>query len=282
MNDILPPLEPTRNSSKPDHNKDFSRLEREVAKHMFRSDLPRRFFIFEGIDGSGKTGLIKFLRHKLSALTKRRVEIIRQPGYTEVGEKVRDIIKHSQGLDWVTEILLLEDTRIEMAKKINQILKEDPETIFLLDRHADSTWVHQVRDTAAGDFYTDLLSNLASQEVSFVQGFTANAGPENESETITFFLDVSPEESLKRCQFRVLENGEPRDRFDLAPVELRRTWRQKYVGQILNRPFDYIVVNADRPAKIIGEEVLAACLVLLKLDGLSNPLASKLPPSDLS
>ena len=65
------------------------------------------FVTFEGIDGSGKTTQLRLLHEYLQ---KRGIDAIiaREPGGTEVGEAIRQILLHSgtQDLKPLSELLL--------------------------------------------------------------------------------------------------------------------------------------------------------------------------------
>jgi dTMP kinase len=65
-----------------------------------------KFISFEGIDGCGKTTQIKFLKEYL--LKKGyNILVLREPGGTNVGEKVRDILLDKYNfISPVTEMLL--------------------------------------------------------------------------------------------------------------------------------------------------------------------------------
>ena len=49
------------------------------------------FITFEGIEGSGKSTQIELLRSSLKE-EGNAVEILREPGTTQLGEKIRDIL----------------------------------------------------------------------------------------------------------------------------------------------------------------------------------------------
>ena len=51
------------------------------------------FVTFEGLDGSGKTTQANLLRQRLEA-DGRDVLLTREPGGTELGEQVRDLVLH--------------------------------------------------------------------------------------------------------------------------------------------------------------------------------------------
>ena len=70
------------------------------------------FISFEGIEGSGKSTQIQLLKEFLNQQGLDPV-VIREPGGTEIGEKVRDIFltKTKEHFDPLTEVLLLYSSR---------------------------------------------------------------------------------------------------------------------------------------------------------------------------
>ena len=66
------------------------------------------FISFEGIEGSGKSTQIELLKDFLNQKGLNPV-VIREPGGTQIGEKVRDIFltKTNEYFDPLTEVLLL-------------------------------------------------------------------------------------------------------------------------------------------------------------------------------
>ena len=64
------------------------------------------FIVFEGLDGSGKSTQIKALNDKLK-LNNYDVISLREPGSTEIGDKVLEILESSQKLTPIMEFLLL-------------------------------------------------------------------------------------------------------------------------------------------------------------------------------
>ena len=76
------------------------------------------FITFEGIDGCGKTTQIEMLS---SDLQKEGIPfvLIREPGGTSIGEKIRTILldKANSGMDERTELLLYEAARAQIVKE---------------------------------------------------------------------------------------------------------------------------------------------------------------------
>lgn len=100
------------------------------------------FITFEGIDGSGKSTQISLLKSYL--LTKGiPCHIFREPGGTDISERVRSLLLHdTDEMDPVTELLLFSSARSQLiAEKVIPLL-DNNETV-ILDRFYDSTVAYQ-------------------------------------------------------------------------------------------------------------------------------------------
>ena len=73
------------------------------------------FISVEGIDGAGKSTHVEFIKNYLIQVG-RNVVTTREPGGTYVGEKIRDILLHSEKMHGVTELLLMFASRQELIK----------------------------------------------------------------------------------------------------------------------------------------------------------------------
>ena len=72
-----------------------------------------RYIIFEGVDGSGKSTQAKILSQRLGA------KLTREPGGTLIGQKIRELILHSNdSLEVETEAILMAADRSEHLAKI--------------------------------------------------------------------------------------------------------------------------------------------------------------------
>jgi dTMP kinase len=102
-----------------------------------------KFFVFEGVDGSGKSTQAKMFAEFLR-LRGRDVVEVRDPGSTPVAEQIRAIIKDKTNgsISHKTQLLLFEAARAEMVDKIIRPSLEAGK-IVICDRFTDSTLVYQ-------------------------------------------------------------------------------------------------------------------------------------------
>ena len=144
------------------------------------------FISFEGIEGSGKSTQIQLLKEFLNQKGLNPV-VIREPGGTQIGEKVRDIFltKTNEYFDPLTEVLLLYSSRKQLdTNVIKPALKAGK--VVIADRFADATIAYQAYGKhVSKDFITQLHSDL---EIS--------------KPDLTFFIDISPELSKARISDR--------------------------------------------------------------------------------
>lgn len=101
------------------------------------------FITFEGGDGSGKTTQIRRLAAALEAAG-ADVLVLREPGGTEVGEAVREILlgPAHETMSYETEFLLFAASRAELTLTVIRPAL-DAGRIVLDDRHADSSVAYQ-------------------------------------------------------------------------------------------------------------------------------------------
>lgn len=100
------------------------------------------FITFEGIDGSGKSTQLELLAKVLEA-SGRQVVVTRNPGGTEFGLELRQILLHHPGQVFpISELLLfISDRAQHMDEVVFPALKQGK--IVLCDRHMDSTVAYQ-------------------------------------------------------------------------------------------------------------------------------------------
>jgi dTMP kinase len=104
----------------------------------------RGFFLsFEGLDGSGKTTQIRKLTAQLESRG-HKVTVVRQPGGTRIGDRIRQILLDSRtdGLAPLAELgLMFSDRAQAIAEVILPALGAGQ--IVICDRYTDSTEAYQ-------------------------------------------------------------------------------------------------------------------------------------------
>jgi dTMP kinase len=99
------------------------------------------FITFEGIDGSGKSTQVDLLRAALEA-EGRSVVATREPGGTEFGEQVRELVLAGPEMTPWAEAALFAAARSELVTRVIQPALEAGSDV-LCDRYLDSSLAYQ-------------------------------------------------------------------------------------------------------------------------------------------
>lgn len=101
------------------------------------------FIVLEGLDGCGKTTQGNILKEKLEAMG-YTVHLGREPGGTEVSERLREIIldKTITDMDPVTEMYLYAAARCQLVRQVVRPALERGEVV-ILDRYVLSSIAYQ-------------------------------------------------------------------------------------------------------------------------------------------
>ena len=182
---------------------------------------------FEGIDGSGKSTQARLLYDHLKGEGKK-VNLYREPGGTQVGERIREILK---GFDVspVGELFLFEASRAELILKIKEDLKNS--RVVILDRFTDSTVAYQGYGRGLDIEFVKRLNDFA----------TGGLKPD-----ITFLLDIEPEEALKRISSK--------DRFE--DLEFLRRVRAGFLNLAREEKNRITVLDATKGKEEVFREIL--------------------------
>ena len=99
------------------------------------------FVTFEGLDGSGKTTQAELLRARLET-GGAEVVLTREPGGTELGERIRDLVLHGDDVAPWAEALLYAASRAQhVAEVIRPALERGASVVC--DRYVDSSVAYQ-------------------------------------------------------------------------------------------------------------------------------------------
>ena len=136
------------------------------------------FITFEGIEGSGKSTQIELLKASLKE-EGYSVEVLREPGTTQLGERIRDVFleKTDEQVDPMTEAFLLYASRKHLDQNfLQEHLKND--SIVLADRYSDATVAYQCYGKGLSEDFVKYIhekSNLLSPDLTFYMDITAEA-----------------------------------------------------------------------------------------------------------
>jgi dTMP kinase len=152
-------------------------------------------FSFEGIEGSGKSTQIQYLKNYLESLC-YTILCLREPGGTKFGELLREAILESENsITPIAEAYLFAASRAQLlVEKVLPFLKNDKH-IVILDRYIDSSIAYQ-----------GFARKLGAQKVIDIH----NTYPLDTLPSLTFYLKISLETSMQRQQTR----GQEKDYFE--------------------------------------------------------------------
>jgi dTMP kinase len=99
------------------------------------------FITFEGVDGSGKSTQAELLRDALAA-EGREVVLTREPGGTEIGERVRELVLNGPAMTPWAEAALFAAARAELVETVIRpaLLRG---AFVISDRYVDSSLAYQ-------------------------------------------------------------------------------------------------------------------------------------------
>jgi dTMP kinase len=144
-----------------------------------------KFITAEGTDGSGKSTQLEKLKTYLHSL-KIKTLFVREPGGTDISEKIRSLLLDISNSDmaYETEALLYAASRAQLMKeKIIPALESG--TFVICDRFVDSSYVYQG--------YARGLDLKMVEEINKYATF--GIMPD-----ITLFFDIAPEKSIERVK----------------------------------------------------------------------------------
>jgi dTMP kinase len=168
------------------------------------------FVTLEGIDRSGKTTQAALLARALGPDTL----LLREPGGTEAGERIRTVLKDSSlELGTRAELLLFCAARAELAERVIRPAMDGGRDV-VCDRFIDSTIAYQ--GVARG-----LGLEIVEELNSFVVG---SSMPD-----LTVLLRIDPDAAEARGQQRLAAGAaDGSDRFESEGIELQRTVADAY------------------------------------------------------
>ena len=193
------------------------------------------FITLEGGEGAGKSTNLEFVRQRLRR-DGHDVVVTREPGGTELGERVRDILLHGRELhiSAESEMLLMFAARAEhIVRVIRPAL--DAGKIVLCDRFTDATYAYQ------GGGRGIPAARIATIE-SWVQG---DLRPD-----LTLLFDVPVEDGRRRAGQR----SEP-DRFEQESNDFFVRVHATYLARARSEPARIRVIDASQSLELVEKQI---------------------------
>lgn len=208
---------------------------------------PGKLISFEGSEGSGKSTQITRLAAHLQKLN-RDVVSVREPGGTEIGEQIRNLIVHNSRGDEMcaeTELLLFTAARAQLVREvIVPALKRG--AIVLSDRFLDSSTVYQ-----------GIGRNLALDPVHQINRFAVGTVMPD----LTIVIDVPTEVSLARIRQRA---SDVPDRMERQNIDFYNKVREGYLVLAKEMPERFAVIDGTKGEDFVEKRVWAELQKVLK------------------
>lgn len=208
-----------------------------LAQYFRSPAFPGSYFLsLEGIEGSGKSTQIIKIKEYLE--TKNfRVLILREPGGTIFGEKLRSaVLASNKELHPVAELNLFASSRAQLLYEVTLNELNTPGTIIIYDRYIDSTIAYQ--GVARGLGVQAVLTTHINFPLSLVPH-------------MTLYLRITPELSYERQKMR----NTPKDYFEKRGDDFYQKLVQGYDQSSEIFPNRIKTVDASASQEIVFEGI---------------------------
>ena len=197
---------------------------------------------FEGIEGCGKSTQARML-HDWIRENGQNALLSREPGSSFLGEKLRAILlsQESGDISPLSELFLYLADRAEHVQQVVEPALQENQ-IVIIDRYVDSTLVYQ----GYGRGF----------ELPFLQQLNARASC-HVWPTLTFLLDLPPEQGLKRAKSRNVENALEIEegRFESESWKFHSKIRNGYLELAKQEENRFVVLDALEPVETVFEKI---------------------------
>ncbi|MBP6543300.1 MAG: dTMP kinase [Piscinibacter sp.] len=191
-----------------------------------------RFITFEGIDGAGKSTHIVALAQRLR---ERGAEVVctREPGGTELAEKLRELVLHAP-MDALTEALLVFAARRDHVQQLVAPALAREATV-VCDRFSDATFAYQ---GGGRGFDTQVLAQLE-------RWVHADLQPQ-----LTFWLDLPAAEAARRRAA-----ARAADRFESEDIAFFDRVRAGYAARMAADPGRFVRIDSSLEREAVWAQI---------------------------
>ena len=193
------------------------------------------FIVFEGIDGSGKSTQARLLEEYLRKKRRFDTLLVREPGGTELGEKVRELILQPgpEAIEPETELFLFMAARAHLVRtRIIPALEAG--RVVISDRFLWSSVAYQ-----------GLAMGLLAQEILRMGRLDAPGI----TVTKTFLIDIDPETAFRRVK-------DP-NRMEKRGIEFQRRVREGFLSLAERFKTRVAVVNGRGTLEAVHARVIS-------------------------
>lgn len=205
-----------------------------------------KLITIEGLDGAGKTTVIKNVLNRLASHSGLEFVYTREPGGNQIAEQIRKVIlnQENSNMDAVTETLLYAAARRQhLIENIKPLLKQGK--VVICDRFVDSSIAYQGVGRGVGYERVKQINDLITDEIK----------PD-----LTLYFEIEPEISLKRISDHRIDEV---NRLDKEEVNFYKKVARGYRQLIKNNPERFEIINANQSISDTEDDVIVTLLSYL-------------------
>jgi len=194
------------------------------------------FITFEGVEGCGKSTQARLFAERLTAAGVV-VRTLREPGGTQVGEAIREILLDPANvlLDPRAELLLYEASRAQLVAEVIKPALAAGEVV-VCDRFYDSTTAYQ-----------GYARGIALDEIGRInEAATGGLVPD-----LTIVVDIDPATGLERA----CRASEGADRLEAEELAFHERVREGFLAIARAEPDRMLVVSGEGTAEQVAERI---------------------------
>jgi dTMP kinase len=226
-----------------------SRLTRSRPLRLFprlrKTERLGTFVVFEGVEGAGKGTQVRLAREFLEGMG-HDVLVTREPGGTELGERLRDSLLEKPGMEVVdarAEALLFAASRAQHVSRVIRPALEEGK-IVLCDRYLDSSLAYQGAGRGLGE------QDVLSLNVWATQGLFPD---------LVILLHLEPGRGLARI-------GGEQDRIEAEDESFHSKVADAFLKIAEDHPERFRIVDADAPPDVVHTRVREELTNFLQAD----------------
>lgn len=201
------------------------------------------FIAVEGVDGSGKSGVVRRL---VAGLQARGHDVVgtREPGGTPQGEALRGLLLAGEDAAWEprAELLLMTAARVQHVARV-VLPAVHAGRVVVSDRYAGSTLAYQ----GAGRGMSEAL--IRELHAAMVDDLWPD---------LTLVLDVDPVIGLARSRKRLADGAIDEGRFESLDLAFHQRIRDAFLAQAAAAPERHAVIDASGAPGVVQAQALAA------------------------
>ena len=195
----------------------------------------KKFITFDGIDGAGKTTQIERLAERLREAGKT-VFVTREPGGTELSEKIRDmLLSRKNNMSLNTELLLMFASRAEHVDKVLRPKILAGEWV-ICSRFTDATLAYQGYARGGNLEKIQKIADIVHGDIN---------------PRLSIFLDLPVEDAVQRR----IKRGEVVDRFEAEDIVFMKAVRNGYLSIAKKDPSRCKVIDVTQNITLVSDTI---------------------------